>query len=205
MRASLRGKRPDSSSTELVAAEPVGRAVARRPLDEGRSEPREHHVAGAVTEAVVVALEAVEIEEGERRGLVRRGPREAASSRSSISRRRLPRPVSASVTAVVRLAPEHPRVLEVGERRPRADGEAARRSRGRPRACVSGCAAALTSRPSATRPKNDRDDDGGHGRRPGRCLTRGAGCHAASARIAIEAGHIVSRMRPATYVPLASW
>ena len=60
---------------ELVAAEPVGRAVRAGHGRELLAEPREQRVAGRVAERVVVALEAVEVEEHEKRrpdGLGRR-------------------------------------------------------------------------------------------------------------------------------------
>ena len=77
---------------ELIAAHPVGRPW---PLDGGHQRRRraaQQHIAGAVAEGVVVALEAVEIEHHERRGWPRPA-RWIASSRSSINRRRLPSPV----------------------------------------------------------------------------------------------------------------
>ena len=65
------------SDAELVAAEAVGvaaRADAPRRL---RAEPRQQRVAGGVAEGVVVALEAVEVEQQRARGLAA-SPREAA-------------------------------------------------------------------------------------------------------------------------------
>ena len=53
--------------TELVPSEAVGGSVAREDGRELGAEPREQRVSRGVAEAVVVALEAVEVEEHEHR------------------------------------------------------------------------------------------------------------------------------------------
>ena len=67
---------------ELVAAEPVGVAVGRDLGAELRAEAREQRVAGEVAERVVVALEAVEVEEHQQ-ARVRVAAREPPAQRRS--------------------------------------------------------------------------------------------------------------------------
>ena len=77
---------------ELVAAEPV-RSAPVRAASELAAEPREQRVAGGVAEGVVVALEAVEVEEKQR---PRAGPGVAASALEVRHQRAtFPSPVSA--------------------------------------------------------------------------------------------------------------
>jgi hypothetical protein len=80
---------------ELVAAEAVYGAGPPGDLRELRAEAREECVARGMSEGVVVALEAVEVEDEEGRCRVLA----SRYSRSVTRRRRLPRPVSASVIA----------------------------------------------------------------------------------------------------------
>ena len=83
---------------ELVAAEPVGAAVRlRRPSASFAAETGEQGVARRMAEGVVVALEAVEVEEREQ--LLARSACRAPRRGRRISARRLPRPVSGSVSA----------------------------------------------------------------------------------------------------------
>ena len=82
---------------ELVAAEAIGTPVALDAAVERLPEAREERVAGEMAEGVVVALEAVEVEEQEHGGVC--APRVARRSRSIMSRRRLARPVRLSLVA----------------------------------------------------------------------------------------------------------
>ena len=96
--------RDGGEQAELVAAHPVDAAEALGRRLQALGQADEQRVAGRVAEAVVVLLEAVEVEEREQlRPLVAR-ERTSRVSRSATSARRLPRPVRASVRASSRLA-----------------------------------------------------------------------------------------------------
>ena len=91
VRAHDRVEAPDlavEQQAELVAAEAVSGAAALDRFAQGASEPCQQRVAGRVPERVVVCLEAIEVEEQGARARARRR-RPGASSRSTISRRRL--------------------------------------------------------------------------------------------------------------------
>ena len=88
---------------ELVAAEPVGAAVAVHGVREPLAEPHQQAVAGGVAEGVVVLLEAVEVEQHAARTGCSRVACGSSSSRSAIRLRRLRSPVSGSVSASRRL------------------------------------------------------------------------------------------------------
>ena len=67
---------------ELVAAQPIGPPVALDAAVERLAQAREQRVAGEVAEGVVVALEAVEVEEQEHGGVRGAARRRDARDRS---------------------------------------------------------------------------------------------------------------------------
>jgi hypothetical protein len=143
---------------ELVAAQAVGLAVTVDRQRQCGSEPPQQSVAGGVPVTVVVALESVQVEEHERGR-----PPVAADRYPEVVHQ--PPPVAEAGQGVrhglVGLLPEHSRVLEVGERRTRADGEQragreadlqlGQRTRGRGH-----------EQPERDEAEEDRDHDRGH-------------------------------------------
>ena len=100
-RTSTSAPSSDSARARRTRRRPCGRpargsstAAARR-----AAQALQQRVAGGVAEAVVVALEPVEVEEASSRGRSRDAVGQIDASRSSISARRLARPVRASVSA----------------------------------------------------------------------------------------------------------
>ena len=61
------GKASLKQDAELIAAQAVGRPVAQDRSRQGMAQVRQELVSGAVAEGVVVVLESVQVEEGERR------------------------------------------------------------------------------------------------------------------------------------------
>ena len=90
---------------ELVAAHPVGAAVAVDGRGQRPAEAREQGVARGMAVGVVVGLEAVEVEEHEQQRPLGRDAAQPGSRGPRPRRRRLPRPVSSSVCASPRLVP----------------------------------------------------------------------------------------------------
>ena len=185
------------------------RAGTTAPLGPGTAasllaESGEQCIAGGMSEGVVVALEAVEVEEHEER-LVAIGSTPSRRSRSAMSLRRLPSPVSASVVASWRVSSKS-RLFSRNVTTRRDDDEQQRRRRERDGEDVD--PVRKWSYDEDRRSRRAR-------RRPGRRAAAGPrrrappACDPASTRRAamrsIAAGQSTSTHVPSTYVPFADW
>ena len=116
---------------ELVAAEAIGPPAGTDRRAQRGSDSSQQGIAGGVTEAVVVALEAVEIEEHQRGRApapsVLHGVLEVLHQPAPV-----PQPAQRVGDRLVSVAAQHPHVLQIGQRRAHRRQQQARPRRARP-------------------------------------------------------------------------
>ena len=186
---------PCGEDAELVAAHAVGAAEGLSRRFELHGQAAEKRVAGGMTERVVVALEAVEIEEDEQGRCL--GVQSVLEIREQLPP--VGEPGERVGLGLRPATPEEPCVLAEGERHPadhRGDGERCEDQGG----LVQPVVVVVDEQAQGQQTEADRHDEEAKAFEPPMDHGR-VGCHAAIANNSRPAGHPASRIVLWTYVP----